>query len=103
MTEVTSGTQQYNGNTYRYLKCRNHSGNDAVCNGISTICYALTGYLLNKLPDDELEYDLRPGDAMVTIKDSDLAKEAFDMAVIGLLQIEVDNKEYIHVVTDITL
>lgn len=97
MTQVTIGTYEEDGVKYRYLNCTEHAGNNEVCAAISGICYALTGYLINRVPDDKVEYELMSSHASISAKDSDLAREAFLMAEIGLRQIEQTYGDYIHV------
>lgn len=97
MTVITISTYEENGAKYRCLTASEHAGSEVVCAGISAICYALAGYLLNKVPEDDLEYSLAIAEAEIRVKDSDIAREAFTMAEIGLKQIEETYGDYIHV------
>lgn len=96
MTQVTISTFDRNGVRYRCLRAENHAGDDRVCAGISAICFALAGYLLNR-ESEGLEYSLIVGDAEITAKDTAVTQEAFMMAEIGLRQIEQTYGDYIHV------
>ena len=62
-------------------------GNDIVCAGCSAIITMLAGYLINKFEQNQLlKMELEHGDADIYVKGE--AVEIFEMAVIGLMQIE---------------
>ena len=64
------------------------NGSDIVCAGVSAIAYALLGFLEN---DDDVVYEDEPiceeGRLEIDCRGGDRANAAFDMAMIGLLQI----------------
>lgn len=67
-------------------------GNDVVCAGISAIVFALMGYVENFGKKKSIEYS--SGRAEIRAKG---CKKAFDMAYIGLRQIEMQYPENLQV------
>ena len=87
-----------NGNSYT-LECKGHAtGSEEVCAGVSAIIYALAGWAENYAESD-VKTELEPGDALVMFSGGSECEAAFDMAVIGLRQIELGHPEYIAVDT----
>lgn len=79
------------------LEMRDHAtGSEAVCAGASAIVYALGGYLLNRAPEG-LGLNLRAGDAWVQCRRCQETETAFEVARVGLLQLEKTYPEYIQV------
>lgn len=61
-------------------------GGDIVCAGVSALSYALLGYLLHAgCPVVEAKAD--SGDLLLICKDGEMVRGAFDMALVGYLQI----------------
>lgn len=84
----------------RYLiTAQGHAtGNEKVCAGVSAILYSLAGWIVNN--EQALVYHtqkLKSGDAALEWWGGIEAKTAFDMAVIGMLQIEKKYPENIEV------
>ena len=80
------------------------TGNDIVCAGASTLGYTLWGFLENCVTVSELETVARLGEMEISCKgDKKIVRTAFEMALIGFLQLEkaypshvsVDTSEYI--------
>lgn len=80
-----------------FLEAKGHAtGSEKVCSGVSAILYALAGWIINN--DDKLLYHrerLTSGDAYIEFWGGTEAQTAYDMAVIGLRQIEKKYPEYI--------
>lgn len=96
-----------NGN-HPYLEMTGHAeynpGNDVVCAGASSIVYTLAGYLSCAGHEPEL-MQLEPGSARISIDISKsehrvAIKTAFDMAAIGLLQLEKTYPSHVQVMAD---
>ena len=80
------------------VTCKGHAtGSEAVCAGVSAIIYALAGWVNNYAPEG-VKIELESGDALVTFKGGEAAQAAFDMALIGLKQIQLAEPERISVV-----
>lgn len=61
-------------------------GGDIVCAGVSALSYALLGYLLQaECPVVEAKAD--SGDLLLICEDGEMVRGAFDMALMGYLQI----------------
>lgn len=95
MTVVTISQQ---GITYE-IEAKGHaSGKDpAPCAGITAILGALAGYLENAGLSEKEYVKLEPGDAHIIFSGGDTANAVFEMAVVGLLQIEMQYPGYIKV------
>lgn len=79
------------------LVCKGHAtGSEDVCAGVSAIVYALAGWAENYAESD-VKTEFESGDALVTFRGGSEAEAAFDMAVIGLKQIEAGHGRYISV------
>lgn len=82
-----------------YLAMYGHAGynpgNDVVCAGVSAIIYALAGYIANaeglKVNSDKYE----PGEAEFDVEGD--ARQAFEMAYIGLAQISQEYPDNVQV------
>lgn len=61
-------------------------GNDIVCSAVSALFYAFAGYLHNDSKVRRADIHLDSGDAKIKAKGD--IKQAFDVFIIGLLQIE---------------
>ena len=94
MTKVYS---ERDGNRY-ILSARGHStGSPEVCAGVSAILYALLGFLEN-CPDKEIFYrETGSGHVTLDCQGGATVRAAFDMANIGLLQIQAKHPDYISV------
>lgn len=70
-------------------------GNDIVCSAVSALFYAFAGYLHNdsKVRRDDIHLD--SGDAKIKAKGD--IKQAFDVFIIGLLQIEKAYPSFINI------
>lgn len=82
------------------LICEGHAtGSEKVCAAVSGIVYALEGWVVNNETDvEEHECEMRPGYFRLKFRSGRPESEAvFDMALIGLMNIEAGNAEYIDV------
>lgn len=71
------------------------SGKDIICAGVSSIAYALLGYLENI--DKTVQSEIEDGYMCVVSNSVDKRVEsAFEMALTGLLQLENTYPEYIN-------
>ena len=86
-----------------YLSATGHAtGSVEVCAGVSAILYSLAGYLENAAMARELEISvlrLESGDAVIEFEADGQAREAYEMAVIGLIQMAQMYPQYL-VVSD---
>lgn len=71
-------------------------GNDIVCAGVSAISYALLGYL-NQAGCDISEARADSGDLLIDAAGGEMTAGAFDMAMIGYLQIARKYPQYAEV------
>ena len=70
------------------------AGNDIVCAALSAVSYTLLGFLLNAEADtEELSQETESGRVVILCKGNQRIDTAFEMALIGYLQIE---KQYPH-------
>ena len=88
------------GNRHR-LSVKGHAGyvahgDDIVCAGVSGIAYALLGYLHHAGCDIE-EARADSGDLLIDCAGDDLIAGAFDMAMVGFLQIHRKYPQYVDV------
>lgn len=85
----------------RYTICANGhaTGSPEVCAAISGLLYALAGYVRNASDGSTLAYDerLESGNVQLHFRGGEGAGGAFDMAVIGLKQIEAKYPELVSV------
>lgn len=70
-------------------------GRDIVCAAVSSICYALMGYLTNE--GRGWSYDIGDGQLRFAAGASDRVDTAFDMALIGLMQIAQQYPGYVSI------
>lgn len=79
------------------LEMKDHAtGSPLVCAGASAIVWALAGWLHNHR-ETEAVMDLRAGDAFVQCARTPETEAAFELAVVGLKQLEKKYAEYIQV------
>ncbi len=92
---MTRATAKKDGDRYKLL-IRNHAtGSPEVCAAVSGIAFALAGYLENARDVlTELDYTLSEANADFRFSGGKEAETAWNMAVIGLKQIEASNPEY---------
>lgn len=80
------------------IQCIGHAtGSDNVCAAVSSIIYTLAGYLHNTNEIVVLTSHLESGNVMLAFAGEKEAKVAFDMAVIGLLQLAKSFPEYVRI------
>lgn len=82
------------------IYARGHAtGSPEICAAISGILYALAGYVRNASDESTLAYSERldSGDVALDFRGGDGARGAFEMAVIGLKQIEAKYPAFISV------
>jgi len=84
---------------YRYLAAKGHATGDdeKICAGISAIMYALAGFLTNEHGIHVNAIQLESGDAVIEAGDTERLKAAFDMALIGLMQLARKWPEYVEI------
>ena len=70
-------------------------GNDIVCSAVSALFYAFAGFLYNDSKVRRFGIHLDSGDAKIKAKGD--IKQAFDVFIIGLLQIEKAYPSFIHI------
>lgn len=89
------------GDRYQIFARGHATGSPEVCAAISGILYALLGYVKNAQDGSTLAYSDRisSGNVAIDFRGGESAEAVFDMAVIGLCQIEKSCPEYIHVET----
>lgn len=84
-----------------YISATGHAtGSVEVCAAISGLLYALCGYLQNSENVSDVSFKLCDADASVSFYGEAEARAVYEMTLIGLLQIEQTNKEYISVVVE---
>ena len=82
-----------------YLRVEGHAnwastGGDIVCAALSAVSYTLLGFLLNASADiEELSQEVDSGRVVILCRGNERIDTAFEMALIGYLQIE---KQYPH-------
>ena len=87
-----------------YLSVTGHAnwaaaGNDIVCAALSAISYTLLGFLLNAEEDtEELSQETDSGRVVILCKGNQRIDTAFEMALIGYLQIEKQYPHHVRVV-----
>lgn len=87
------------GNRYTIYANGHATGSPEVCAAISGLLYALAGYVRNASDGSTLAYDerLESGNVHLHFRGGEGAGGAFDMAVIGLKQIEAKYPELVSV------
>lgn len=71
-------------------------GNDIVCAGVSGISYALLGYLYN-IDCNIAEFRADSGDLLIDVTGDQMTAGAFDMALVGYLQIAKKYPQHVDV------
>lgn len=96
MTQVYA---ERDGNRYTIYANGHATGSPEVCAAISGLLYALAGYVRNASDGSTLAYDerLESGNVQLHFRGGEGAGGAFDMAVIGLKQIEAKYPELVSV------
>lgn len=96
MTQVYA---ERNGDHYELFAHGHATGKPEVCAAISSIVYALAGYIGNATDGSTLAYDdrLKSGSTHIHFRGGEGAKGAFEMAVIGLAQIAKAYPEQVQV------
>lgn len=96
MTKVYA---EKDGSRYSIFANGHATGSPEVCAAISGILYALAGYVRNAADGSTLAYDerLESGSVRLHFRGGAGAEGAFDMAVIGLKQIETQYPELLQV------
>lgn len=84
------------GNIFTLTSEGHATGSEEVCAGVSAIVYALAGWV-NNYASDNVVIELESGDARIVFSGGSEAEAAFDMAVIGLKQIELGHKKSVSV------
>lgn len=86
------------------LYAKGHAaGSVEVCAAVSGILYALAGWLRNAMAEPERytvkshRWRIAEADVMLDVSGDKSVEAAFDMAAVGLLQIERQHPEYISV------
>lgn len=84
------------GSKFDLVLCGHASGSETVCAAISSIVYALAGYLANcdKKSDSNSVSELESGFSVFHFSGKE-KKPAYDMAVIGLMQLAEKYPQYI--------
>lgn len=81
-----------NSGTRCALSAKGHAtGSETVCAAVSGILYALAGYLVNAAEEryvEIYEYRVESGDVKLDFCGDERAEAAFEMAMIGLRQLE---------------
>lgn len=73
-------------------------GRDIVCSAVSAVAYALLGFLENEANGtSDCDYMTESGLLGVTAAASERVNTAFEMALIGLMQIEMQYPDYVRV------
>lgn len=81
------------------LRAEGHAtGSVEACAAVSSILYALVGYLKNAQDAGDAEmisYHMKPGDAFVQFRGGPCVEAVFQMAVIGLGQVALAKPEQV--------
>ncbi len=84
-----------------FLSAKGHAvGSEQGCAFISGILYALAGYLVNAEAEGHARLGrmkLEPGDVAIRAEGDERTEAAFDMALIGLRQLEKEHPELVKV------
>lgn len=96
---MTSVYAERDGNRYTIAAQGHATGSPEVCAAISGILYALAGYVRNADDGSTLAYyeRLESGIVDLSFRGGPGAEGAFDMAVIGLKQIEAQYPDFLRV------
>lgn len=75
----------------------NNDGRDVVCAGVSAVTYALLGWLANHEKETTYLYKfVESGSVTIICEGNEAVKTAFDVAVIGLMQIAEQYPDYMN-------
>lgn len=85
------------GNWYTVQASGHADGSEQVCAAVSGLLYALAGYAENDREIRVLGRKIESGDFSITFMGINRAKAVYDMAVIGLLQIEKSHPDVLRV------
>lgn len=85
------------GNRYTVCAGGHAEGSPQVCAAISGLLYALAGYVENEKGIRVLDRRIGSGDFSISFQGGERAEAVYDMAVIGLLQIEKSSPDHIRV------
>lgn len=93
MTKVFA---EKNGDRFSLVLCGHAAGSETVCAAISSIAYALAGYLKNcdKKKDEPSVAELESGFSVFHFSGKE-KNPAYEMAIIGLMQLEKQYPEFI--------
>ena len=95
MTEIYA---EKAGDLYTISAKGHAAGSSEVCAAVSAILYALAGYMENAGESiDSILTSMDSGCAVISFRGGQAAEAVFDMAVIGLMQIEAACPKYIRV------
>lgn len=84
------------------MSAKDHAESSAiVCAGVSAIMYALAGFVVNEAGLENCKITLESGFAKVCTDMTDRILPAFEMALLGLMQIELSYPTEIKVNQDI--
>ena len=83
------------GDRYTVTAQGHATGSPEVCAAVSGILYALAGYVENNI--NFARWRMESGDVDIAFLGDGRAEAVYNMAVIGLLQIEKSHPEYISV------
>lgn len=103
MIDIDFTEYRYPDGTTRELKVEGHAyydecGKDIVCAGVSAITQALAGYIENADLDFDMQQSPEGGYMYLCAFDiNEAANAAFEMALIGLLQIEMAYPKHVTV------
>lgn len=94
MTVVTAWQE---GDRYEIAALGHATGSVTGCAYISGILYSLAGYLTNEVEIRVEESRMEPGNVRLRFQGGREARTAYEMAVIGLAQLEAKHPEIIRV------
>lgn len=94
---MTAVYARRHGNSF-LIRAKGHAtGSAEVCAAISALLYSLGGYLSNADTVSNVKLRLESGDSEISFVGKNEAFAVFMLCVIGFLQIEEANREYISV------
>lgn len=94
---MTTIKAQWGEKQYQIIAKGHATGSVAGCGYISGILYSLAGYLVNAEGICLDRRRMEPGDVVLRFRGGEGARAAYDMAVIGLKQLERSHPELIRV------
>lgn len=96
MTSITIETE---GNR-RMLTAKDHAGDIEACNYITGVLYSLGGFIANEAErgnTELLQLRMEPGDVVIEAKGGERMETAFEMACVGLLQLQLQRPAAVQV------